>query len=372
MNAYFRPGAGGFVMRSKAICKAFIWFAALINSGNAYSQIPLSEKVLIKSLEDPWAVVSAPDKNIWITEQAGRIHIYGSDFKHQYTLSEFPDLVALGQGGLLDVAFHPQFDQNGWVYLAYTVGPRGKWHTRITRFSLKNKALHDPLLIIEGPEGTDGAHFGCRLLFDKEGFLYATFGERHQQEKAQDLGTLHGKIVRLHDNGEIPADNPFGADNPVFSYGHRNPQGLDMQPATGALYVAEHGPSGYDAPGGGDEINRLIAGKNYGWPVIHHNESQQGMVTPLRAYTPAIAPSGIAFYTGEAIPEWKGDLFVANLRGRSLLRLRLGDKGEAVEEEFLLQNKFGRLRDVATAPDGALLVLSDSGLLIQLKANLGP
>jgi glucose/arabinose dehydrogenase len=322
------------------------------------------DKVVVTGLDSPWAVVASPAGEIWITEIGGDIKVYNSSFVHQRTLSGVPGLRAVGQGGLLDLAFHPQFLQNGWIYLAYTVDDGG-YHTRISRFTVRGNQLKDMKLILEGPTGDDSAHFGCRLVFDAQGFLYASFGERHQKEKAQKLNSLHGKTVRLHDDGSIPGDNPFSG-NPIFTLGHRNPQGLDIHPGNQRLYVSEHGPTGYDAPGGGDELNELKAGANYGWPNFHHDMTAPGMTAPMIQFTPAIAPSGAVFYTGGLIPGWHGDFFVANLRGTHLLRVRISNAGHITTTEKLLVNKYGRLRDVGNAPDGSLLVLSDDGRLIQL------
>jgi len=327
----------------------------------------IEDVVVRQDLDSPWAVVTSPDGRIWITEQDGKIKIFDASFQLRETLSGLPDLEAVGQGGLLDLAFHPQFLQNGWIYLAYTVEKNRGYNTQINRFTYRGGRLQERKIILDGPSGTDSAHFGCRLVFDDAGLLYASFGDRHQKEKAQALDSLHGKTVRLSDNGAIPRDNPFGATNPIFTLGHRNPQGLDIHPLSRKLVVSEHGPTGYDAPGGGDEINVLKSGGNFGWPVVHHRLNREGMEAPLQEYTPAIAPSGIVFYTGNKIPQWKNDLFVAALRGSALYRLRIDANSQLIAEEKLLDNKYGRLRDVANAPDGTLLVISDGGKLIQLK-----
>ncbi len=255
-------------------------------------------------------------RTIWITEQEGQIKIYDGQYRLLSTLKGFAtDLQAVGQGGMLDLAFHPKFLQNGWVYIAYTVRQPTGYGTQINRFTYRNGNLSDRKVILNGPTGTDSAHFGCRLVFDEKGYLYASFGERHQKEKAQRKDSLHGKTVRLNEDGSIPKDNPFPG-NAIYTLGHRNPQGLAIHPLSKSLVVSEHGPTGYDAPGGGDEVNILKPGANYGWPVIHHRESKQGMETPLAEWTPAIAPSGIAFYTDSKIPQWKNDLFVAAWLGK--------------------------------------------------------
>ena len=330
----------------------------------------ISAEVVVSDLNNPWAIVPAPDGRFYITETGGTIRILEGG-KLSPSLQGIPAVAEVGQGGLLDLAFHPDFKKNQFVYLAYTVAPENKARTRISRFRLDGNRLTDmhPILA-DGAIGTDGAHFGCRLVFAKDGKLYATLGERHQRDLAQNLGQLHGKVLRFNDDGSIPKDNPFfntaNARKEVFSYGHRNPQGLDMHPETGELYVTEHGPSGNDAPGGGDEINLLIAGANFGWPVVHHEMSKQGMVSPIKEYTPALAPSGSVFYKGDKLPAWKNDYFFANLRGESLMRVRLSG-ATLVEEEKLLKGKFGRLRDVANGADGNLYVLSQEGQVIRVS-----
>ncbi len=324
-------------------------------------------KVVLDNLKEPWAVVPGPDGDLWVTEKAGRVLIYDASFQLKHSLGDFAGLVSAGQGGLMDIAFHPKFSENHWVYLAYTLGSVGERRTRVTRYTFQNQELTAAKVIIEGPQGADNAHFGCRLVFDREGFLFAAFGERHEKEKAQQLDSLHGKVVRLHDDGKIPSDNPFGPSNAVFTYGHRNPQGLDLHPESGVLYVSEHGPSGYDAAPGGDELNSLSAGANYGWPVIHHQMQRAGMKSPLWEKTPALAPAGALFYTGDQISVWKNNFFVAMLRGKSLLRAEIKSDGRVGATEELLKDRYGRLRDVGQHPDGSLLVVTDDGEMIQIS-----
>lgn len=350
------------------IISALLW-SFNIAAQSSPNPTQITDKVVISDMNSPWAVITGPDKKIYITEQSGTIRVYDSNFVLKGNISGLPNLNDVGQGGLLDIAFHPQFTKNNWLYVAYTTGEGEEAHTRVTRFELNDLQLRNAKIIIEGPGGADdGAHFGCRLVFDDAGKLFASFGERHKKERAQDLNFLNGKIVRLNDDGTIPQDNPFGSTNAVYSYGHRNPQGLAIHPVSKKLFDTEHGPSGYDAPGGGDEINLIQAGKNYGWPQIHHEATAPSIVSPLKVYTPSVAPSGAAFYTGDLITKWKNDFFFAALRGQALHRLRLDPQtGRVIETEKLLADKYGRLRDVGVGPDGSLLVLSEGGELIQLK-----
>lgn len=336
----------------------------------AQHQVPpaanVEDVVLKNDLNSPWAVVASPDGQVWITERDGDIKIFDGAYNLVNTVGDFPDIQPVGQGGLLDLAFHPRYLQNGWIYVAYTVQQNNGYNTQVNRFTYRNGQLSERKKILDGPSGTDSAHFGCRLVFDEAGYLYASFGERHQKEKAQLKNSLHGKTVRLTDEGAIPSDNPF-QNNAIFTMGHRNPQGLAIHPVSKKLVVSEHGPTGYDAPGGGDEINILKPGANYGWPVIHHRQTREGMESPLQEYTPAVAPSGIAFYTGNKIPQWKNDLFVATLAGATLFRLTIDANGRLTNEEKLYEDKYGRLRDVGNAPDGTLLVITENGQLIQLR-----
>ncbi len=328
----------------------------------------VTDRVVVSSLSQPWAVVAGPDGNIWISEKKGTIKIFSTSFQLISTLTSFPDLAVYGEGGLLDLAFHPDFGTNGWIFVNYSVADSVGYHTRVNRFTYRGGELREHKIIFDGPSSNATSHFGSRLLFDGKGYLFVSFGERRLWDKAQDINQMHGKIVRLHPDGSIPRDNPFGVSSPVYSTGHRNPQGLAINPATGRIYDSEHGPTGYEGAGqGGDEINEIIAGENYGWPLYHHRQTAPGFRAPLLEYSPAVAPSGIAFYTGSKIPAWKGDLFVATLAGQRLLRLRIARNGTATEEEILLKAKYGRLRDVETSPDGTLLVVSESGKLIQLK-----
>lgn len=350
-----------------------VFFFGLASSLISSAAHALTERVVVRGLKNPWAIVDSPDGLIWITEKPGAIKIFNSAFVLQRTLTDFPQFAESGEGGILDLAFHPEFRSNGLVYVAYSVTENGGSFTRVNRFAYRGGKLTDHKVIFDGPTGTAGTHFGCRLMFDDQGYLLAAFGERREPWKSQDMNLGHGKIVRLTEDGAIPRSNPFGVASPIFSLGHRNPQGLAMHPVSRRIYNSEHGPTGYDVPEGkgerygGDEINEISAGGNYGWPNFHHRLQGPGVIAPLLEYTPAIAPSGIAFYVGSKISAWKNDLFVATLRGKHLLRVRIDLNGSVVEQQKLLVGKYGRLRDVSTAPDGSLLVLSQAGQVIQLK-----
>jgi glucose/arabinose dehydrogenase len=318
-------------------------------------------------LEHPWAMAFLPDGDLLITERPGRLRILREGVLDPTPIEGVPEVYASGQGGLLDVVPDPDFASNRLIYLSYAARGDGGAGTRVARARLGDGRLEDLEVIFEGMMGSGGQHFGSRLGFDREGYLYITLGERGQADSAQDLRALAGKVVRLHPDGSVPEGNPFvgqgDAAPEIFSWGHRNPQGLAVHPETGAVWVEEHGPRG------GDEINVVRAGVNYGWPVITYGRAysglpigegthKEGMAQPLYYWVPSISPSGMAFYQGEAFPQWQGDLFVGGLSGHLLARLEL-DGEQVVEEERLLDGVLGRIRDVRVGPDGYLYLLTD-------------
>lgn len=332
---------------------------------------------LADGLEHPWGMTFLPDGALLITERPGRLRILRDGTLDPAPLEGVPEVYASGQGGLLDVALDPDFASNRLIYLSYAAQSDAGAGTRVARARLGEGRLEDLEVIFEGLMVGGGRHFGSRLGFDREGYLFVTLGERGQDERAQELGDLAGKVVRLHPDGSVPADNPFvgraGAAPEIFSYGHRNPQGLAVHPETGRVWVVEHGPRG------GDEVNVVQVGVNYGWPVITHGRAysglpmgegsaKEGMAQPLHYWVPSISPSGMAFYQGDAFVQWQGDLFVGALSGELLARLEL-DGEQVIEEERLLEGVLGRIRDVRVGPDGYLYLLTDydDGLLVRLE-----
>jgi len=275
-------------------------------------------------------------------------------------LAVLEDVEARGESGLMGIALAPDYATSRFVYLAYAYDSPDGPRVRVSRFRDDGTSLSGRTVIIEGIPAARN-HAGCRIRFGPDGKLYVTTGDATDRKIAQDLKSLGGKTLRLNPDGSIPADNPFPG-SPVFSYGHRNSQGIDWDPRTGLQYQTEHGPSGFDGPGGGDEVNLVEKGKNYGWPVVHHRESAEGMVSPLLEYTPAVAPSGASFATGKALPSFQGDFFFANLRGEVLIRVRFDPKDprKVLETEELFRDVYGRLRDVVVGPDGALYVATSN------------
>lgn len=337
-----------------------------------------SLRMLTLDLEQPWGMAFLPDGRLLITERPGRLRIFANNRLERAPVGGLPKVYARGQGGLLDVCLHPGFAQNSLLYLTYSSEGEGGAATVLARAEFRDNALRGLRRIFEAlPRTSGGLHFGSRVVFDKAGLLYVTAGERYQMQRAQNLADLGGKVMRLRDDGSIPPDNPFvgreGVRPEIFTWGHRNPQGMAMNPATGRLWVAEHGPRG------GDELNLLKAGANYGWPLATHgidysgstispNKSLPGMEDPVRVWVPSISPSGLAFYTGDRFPGWKGSVFTGALSNNALFRIEL-DGDRYVGEERLLVDLLPYIRDVRQGPDGLIYIVThtDSGGLYRLE-----
>ena len=351
--------------------------------GAAQERIFESEKqrfrvtTITRGLEHPWGLAFLPDGAMLVTERPGRLRLIREGVLDPVPIAGVPEVAASGQGGLLDVVLHPEFTRTRLVYLSYAGKGRGGAGTEVARARLTDGRLEglETIFAVE-PKSRGGRHFGSRLAFDAEGHLYITTGERGDSERAQDLADAAGSVVRLTADGGVPDDNPFlgraDARPEIFSYGHRNPQGLARHPVSGRIWAVEHGPRG------GDEVNVIRAGANYGWPVITYGVSyigvpigegtaKPGMAQPATYWVPSISPSGMAFYTGEAFPAWRGNLFVGALSGEVLVRLEI-DGERVVHEERLLQALGARIRDVRQGPDGRLYLLTDEsdGALLRL------
>jgi len=341
---------------------------------------------LRSDLSNPWGLALLPGGEMLVTQKAGSVVRLSADGKTLVAmLSGVPAVNASGQGGLLDIAVDPDFASgSSWIYISYSepgTGPEsGRAGTAVARGRLVGNALQDLAVIFrQAPKVSGGGHFGSRLVFARDKHLFVTLGERQQGSPAQDLAQTLGKVVRIQRDGGIPADNPsFGASaRPgIWSYGHRNPQGAALHPTTGELWVSEHGPQG------GDEINIARAGANYGWPIKSYGcdyGSPVGeacrigggvhapvYIEPLTFWVPlSVAPAGLVFYTGAMFPEWQGQLFSGSLAGQTLWRMQLS--GNTISGREAMFNSLGeRFRDVRQAPDGALLILTDSGKLMRL------
>lgn len=335
---------------------------------------------LVTGLENPWSVAFLPDGRMLVTERAGRMRLVGADFRVEPKVIEgLPEVAVRGQGGLFDVALHPQYAQNGWIYWAYNAPGAGGWGTALARGKLQGQRMTEvQVLFSMQPKTRSSQHFGGRIVFDKAGMLYLTLGDRGDKDRAQKLDDHAGSVIRLHDDGRVPADNPLakrvGALPEKWTLGNRNMQGAALHPQTGELWTHEHGPQG------GDEVNVMRPGLNYGWPVITYGvnyglgtrigegQAKPGMVQPLHVWVPSIAPSGMAFVSGSQFPQWQGNVLVGALRGQMLVRLVL-DGEKVIREERLLQGRAGRIRDVRMGPDGLVYLLSDSpnGALMRLE-----
>ncbi|HKR15672.1 MAG TPA: PQQ-dependent sugar dehydrogenase [Pyrinomonadaceae bacterium] len=311
------------------------------------------EKV-IGGLEVPWSIVWAPDGRMIFTERAGRVRVFENGALRPQPLFVVTDVEQTGETGLMSVALHPQFSTNKFVYLSYGYGSRGS-RVRVVRYRETPEGFVDRKVIIEDIPAAQ-FHAGCRLRFGPDGKLYITTGDATDRQLAQKLDSIAGKTLRLNDDGTVPQDNPFaGQQNArpeIWSLGHRNAQGLDFQPGSNLMFQTEHGPSGFDGPGGGDEVNIVEKGKNYGWPLIHHTQTKDGLESPLLEYTPACAPASGMFYRGSVFPKFKGNFFFGCLRGEMLIRVAL-DGRRVVGQEGVVK-EYGRIRDVAEGPDGYL------------------
>jgi glucose/arabinose dehydrogenase len=331
-------------------------------------------------LEHPWGMAFLPDGRLLVTERPGRLRIVGNDGRLSAPLEGVPAVAAVGQGGLLDVATDPAFGDNQLVYLAYGEPRDGGNGTSVARGRLTERGLEGLQVIFRQQPAIDSRHhFGSRLVFDRAGHLFVTMGDRNSERaRAQQLDTHIGKVVRIERDGAVPADNPFvgreGARPEVWSYGHRNVQGAALHPQTGELWTHEHGPKG------GDELNRTLAGRNYGWPevtygveysgkTISESPTAPGIEPPVYYWVPSIATSGLLFYTGDRLPKWRGNAFVGGLSSQQLSRLEL-DGDRVVREEVLFKGVIRqRVRDVEQGPDGLIYLLTDQddGQLLRLE-----
>jgi len=349
-----------FALAATACARPALPEAAAARDVPTKSGATLRIETFVAGLEVPWSMAFTSAERLLVTERPGRVRVVLRGILDPKPIYVVPDVEAKGESGLMGLALAPDYATSRMVYLAYAYdAPRGT-AVRIVRLHDDGDAFSQRKVLIEGIPAAQ-YHAGCRLRFGPDGKLYATTGDATDREIAQDLKSFGGKTLRLNPDGSVPDDNPFPG-SPVFSYGHRNSQGLDWDPRSGLQVQTEHGPSGFDGPGGGDEVNIVEAGKNYGWPVVHHRASHEGMVSPLLEYTPAVAPSGASFCRGDLLPHFKGDFFFATLIGERLIRVRFdpANPRQVLETEELVHGVYGRLRDVVSGPDGALYVATSN------------
>jgi glucose/arabinose dehydrogenase len=311
-------------------------------------------ETVVTNLEIPWSMAFAPDGRLWITERPGRVRIFDLATRGSELALSLDDVFTQGEAGLLGLALDPQFAQNRLVYLYYTarVGSGGSMN-RVVRYREAGSRLAERVVLLDSiPAAT--IHDGGRVRFGPDGLLYITVGDSAVTNRAQDLSSTAGKILRLATDGTTPRDNPYAS--PIYSYGHRNPQGIDWHPVTGDLWASEHGNTG------NDEVNVIDRGANYGWPLIEAAATLPGMRPPIAFYNPAVAPSGASFYRGQRFPRFANNLFVGTLRGTHLLRLVVDSTLErrVTAQERLLDGTFGRLRDVVSGPDGLIYIATNN------------
>jgi glucose/arabinose dehydrogenase len=342
---------------------------------------PIRVVPVVKGLANPWSLTFLPNGDMLVTERPGRLRIVRNGVLAPEPVAGVPAVVAMGQGGLMEVLPHPKFAENQWLYLTYSKpGEQGNT-TALARGRFDGKALTDVRdLFVADNWSKGGAHFGSKLAFGRDGMLYMTVGERNDRNRAQNTAIHGGKVLRLREDGTVPPDNPFvgkdGYKPEIFSYGHRNLQGLAIHPETGAVWANEHGPQG------GDELNLILPGKNYGWPVVTYGREysgevigeqpwKEGMEQPVIFWVPSIGISGMVFYTGDKFPAWKGNVFVGALSGLQVQRIQFTEKGPIGRESLLGPLKL-RIRDVRQGPDGNLYVAVDANPGGILRIEPGP
>ncbi|MCF0053771.1 PQQ-dependent sugar dehydrogenase [Dyadobacter sp. LJ53] len=347
------------------------------------SEANLKVDTVATGLTMPWASALLPNGDMLVTERGGKLRLVTGGKLDPKEITGVPEVLYKGQGGLLDVALHPDYKTNGWIYISYSSpkaageeGEDGGANTALIRAKLKDHALTDIQPLFKAIPNVKGSpHYGGRIVFDKKGYVFLSLGERGQKQNAQDLGRDQGKVVRLHEDGKIPNDNPFvntaGARPEIWTYGHRNPQGMVIHPTTGVIWEHEHGPQG------GDELNIIEKGKNYGWPlitfgidydnsIISKDTARAGLEQPVVYWKPSIAPCGMTFVTSDKFKDWNGDLLVGSLKFMYLQHLVV--KGNKVISREIIFDKIGRVRDVRQAWDGNIyVVLENSGKVVRIS-----
>ncbi len=342
---------------------------AVVASDADFPVVPASKSVpkfrvetVATNLEIVWSIAFAPDGRMFFTERPGRVRVVENGKLRAAPFFTVPDVELSGESGLMGMTLHPNFAENHFVYLAYAYQDANKNQTvRVARYRETGETLVDAKTIIEAIPASR-YHSGTRLKFGADGKLYVTTGDATKQTLAQKLDSINGKTLRLNDDGTIPNDNPFanqkGARGEIWTYGHRNAQGMDFHPETGLMFQTEHGPSIIDGVSlfkrtGGDEVNIVEKGKNYGWAKISHSTKREGMETPVIEYSPAVAPASGMFYRGSLFPEFKNNFFFGALKGEAIIRLVM-DGRRIVSQDKLLEKQYGRVREIAEAADGSI------------------
>ena len=375
-----------FVLIRTLCCGLSLFLVSIVTTALSAQQIREIEQdypgirveQVVTGLGVPWGMAFLSADQLLLTERAGIVRLLDLKTGSTVNLAGTPDVVAEGQGGMLDVAIGPNYAAEGWIYFTYTKRSRSEAATTLARARLARHRLLDWEDLLVTDSATDARrHFGSRIAFDGEGHVFFGVGDRGERDLAQDLSNHIGTIMRLNLDGSVPADNPFvGIDNArdeIWSYGHRNPQGLLFDRVSNRLWSIEHGPRG------GDEINLIIKGRNYGWPVISHGKeywgpvsigegtSKPGMEAPRKVYIPSIAPGSLIIYRGDAFPQWRGNLFAGALKLRHLNRIVLSDSDQVIDEERILEDLGERIRALAQGPEGWVYFSTDSGRILRIR-----
>jgi glucose/arabinose dehydrogenase len=324
------------------------------NSEEGGKETKFKVETVASGLEVPWGFAFLAADSMLFTERPGRVRLIENGKLKDEVIYRVPDVEPSGESGLMDISLHPAFKTNNYIYLAYAYNDHGKF-VKIVRYTFDGKTLKDDKIIIDKIPAAPN-HAGTRARFGPDEKLYITTGDATDWNLAQKTDSLAGKTLRINDDGSVPEDNPFTGDEKyrpeIWTIGHRNAQGLAWQPKTNLMFQTAHGPSYFEGKGGGgDEVNIVEAGKNYGWPEISHNEKKDGMESPLLEYSPACAPASGMFYDGDKFPNFQGDFFFGCLRGTRIIRVKL-DGRRVVGQENLLEGNFGRIREMGASPDG--------------------
>src|SRR5690606_37940078 len=317
------------------------------------SSSPVDYKIepFVEGLEIPWSIVFTSPERMLVAERPGRIRVVENGVLRQEPLKVFNDVVTGGEEGLMGLTLDPEYETNKLIYVSYAYEGNDGMTVKVVQYKDDGASLSGEKIIIDNLPARK-YHAGCRLRFGPDGKLYITTGDAGERHLAQETDNLYGKILRINPDGTVPDDNPYPG-SPIWSIGHRNPQGIDWYPGTDVLYSTEHGPSGFDGPGGGDEVNVIVKGGNYGWPIVSHENSKEGMIDPVLVFTPAEAPASGMFYSGDLLPQFKNNFFFGSLRGRGIVRVEVNpdDPSKVTSYEKMSNINYGRIRDITRSEE---------------------